>query len=259
MSDQHTSCRYGEWYSSERGHFAMHRCKALLYSLLSGWPRRSRSILAFNAGSADFVELLWDCGFDVTAQDSAPEYMDYARTCLGKRAKFVLSSPDHLPFDDNSFDYAIAAAAVEFWENPETVLKEIDRLACSGVILIFPNAWSLFGLECKVRGRDPLCASTTSLLKSPRSILRLTRKIFGKKKTSWRSMLPGPSASWRPLRMLNPLNNAQMSIPMGAFAGLRIDFGPLYTGTPMPLRNPAPVTSGSSILGGAGLSRNRNS
>lgn len=256
MGENCANCRYGAWYATERGQYAMARCKALLYSLLSGWPRRSRSILAFNAGSADLVELLWDCGFDVTAQESDPEHLEYARSTLGNRARFVLASPDHLPFDDNAFDYAIAAVAVEFWENPEAVLEEIRRLVCSGVILIFPNAWSLFGLECRLRKRRPLCASTAPLLKSPRGILRLTRKIFGKKRASWCSVLPGPSASWRSSRLLNPLNCALLPLPVGAFAGLRIDFGPLYTGTPLSLRAAGPAASGATLLGGAGLIRN---
>lgn len=257
MTEEHSNCRYSTWYTSEKGQYAMERCKALLYGLLSGWPRRSRSILAFNAGSADFVEVLWDCGFDVTAQDSDPEFLDYARNRLGNRARFVLSSPDHLPFDDNSFDYTIAAAAVEFWENPEAALREIERLTCSGVILIFPNAWSLFGLECRVRKKNPLCASAASLLKSPRSMLRLARKVFGKKRRAWVSVLPGPTVSWTPCRLWMPLNNARISLPVGAFAGLRIDFGPQFTGTPLPLRTHT-VPSASGVLGGASLVRDRN-
>ena len=247
MTDQCLNCRYSAWFSSAQGEYAMKRCKSLLYGLLSGWPRRSRSMLVFNAGSADFLETLWDCGFDVTAQESDPEHLEYARARLGKRAKFVLSSPDHLPFDDHSFDYAIAATAVEFWENPEAVLREIDRLACNGVIIIFPNAWSLFGLECRLRKKHPLCASTAPLLMSPPKLLRLTRKIFGKKKNSWISVLPGPTVSWRPLRLLKPLNNARMPLPLGAFVGLRIDFGPLYTGTPLTLPTTEPVQSGTAL------------
>lgn len=239
--------RYEAWFESEKGVYAMSRCKDLLRGLLSGWPRRSRSILAFNAGSSDFIELLWESGFDVTGQDSDPGFLDLARARLGKRADFVLSSPDHLPFDDCSFDYVVAAAAMEFWDNPEAVLREIKRLACSGVILIFPNAWSFFGLECKLRKNHGLCASASPFLKSPRGMMRLAREVFGKKRTAWASVLPGPSMTWSPLWLFRPFNAPQFPLPVGAFVGLRIDFGPLYTGTPILLRTSEPVASNGAL------------
>lgn len=255
MTDNCASLRYGAWFESDKGQYACACCKQLLHGLLSGWPRRSRSLLAFNAGSTDFVEMLWECGFDVTAQDSDQVHLEQARACLGNRAKLVLASPDHLPFDDYSFDYAIAVAAMEFWENPKEVLTEIKRLTCSGVILIFPNTWSLFSLECRMRKNHLLCSCARPLLRSPRELLGLTHSVFGKTQKAWGSVLPGPTASWTPLRLLRPVNNTLFPLPIGAFVGLRIDFGPLYTGTPLPLRASEPVTGRSAVLGRSGLLR----
>lgn len=243
MNESPKNTRYQDWQKSKNGAFALARCNDMLRGLLSGWPRRSRSVLVFNAGSGEFLETLWEAGFDVTGQDSDLGFLEQARQRLGKRADFVLSAPDHLPFDDNSFDYAVAVAALEFWDNPEAVLREIDRLACSGAILIFPNAWSLFHLECRLRKKNPLCASALPLMQNPFRLLRLVRRVYGKKKTAWASVLPAISATWRPGRLFHPLNAPQIPLPLGAFAGLRIDFGPLYTGTPMVLRATDPVTS----------------
>ena len=243
MTEPLKNIRYREWQASESGAFALARCNDMLRNLLSGWPRRARSVLVFNAGSGDFLETLWEAGFDVTGQDSDQEFLDQARQRLGKRADFVLSAPDHLPFDDSSFDYAVAVAALEFWDNPEAVLKEIDRLACSGAILIFPNAWSLFHLECRTRARNSLCSSALPLMQSPLSLLRMSRQVFGKKKTAWASVLPAFSPTWRAGGLFRLLNAPQFPLPLGAFAGLRIDFGPLYTGTPMVLRASDQVAS----------------
>jgi SAM-dependent methyltransferase len=249
MSEQNTQERYQRWYAREDGLFALSRCRTLLHGLLSGWPRRNRSLLAFNAGSGDFLDVLWEAGFDVTAQDSAPEYLDRARQALGKRADFVLSSPDHLPFDDDAFDYAVAVAALEFWEHPEAVLEEMARLACNGVILIFPNALSVFGLECLLRRGHPLCAAARPLLRSPAKVYHLARKVFIGKKYAWRSILLGPSPTWHDWPLFSLLNSKQAPVPFGAFAGLRVDFGPVYTGTPLPLRAAAVETvPGNSAL-----------
>lgn len=243
MAESSFSKRYQAWYASPAGSFAMARCRDMLRSLLSGWPRRSRSVLVLNAGSGAFLETLWEAGFDVTGQDSEPEFLDQAKLALGKRAEYVLSVPEHLPFDDGHFDYAVAVAALEFWKDPEAVLREMERLACCGVILIFPNAWSLFGLECRLHAKSPLCSTALPLLRTPYSILTLSRDVFGKKKTAWASVLPAVTATWKPRGVWRVLNAFQCPVPLGAFTGLRIDFGPLYTGTPLLLRNASPVVS----------------
>lgn len=241
MTDDSHSSRYQPWFDLESGTYALERSRTLLRALVSAWPRRSRSMLVLNAGSGRVLETLWEAGFDVTAQESDPAWLALARERLGKRAEFVLSAPDHLPFDDCFFDYAVAAGALEFWDDPEAVLTELGRLACGGVVLVFPNAWSLFGLECRLRKTDPLCAAARPLLQNPRALFRLLRRVYDRPKLAWISALPGPSLTWgagAPWRLLNAFTPP---LPLGAFVGVRIDFGPQYAGTPMVLRNSTPV------------------
>ena len=243
MSRYAGSKRYEAWRGQAAGAFALDRCRDLLRTLLAGWPRRSRSVLAFNVGSGAFLETLWEAGFDVTGQDSDPAYLDLARKRLGSRVDFTLSAPDHLPFDDCFFDYAVAVAALEFWDDPEAVLKEIGRVACGGLIVIFPSAWSAFSLECRLRGADPLCAAARPLLRSPRTVSRLLRRVYSDKKTVWASVLPGPSRTWAERSWFKRVNGLRLPLPVGAFTGVRVDFGPLYTGTPLLLRSADPVAS----------------
>lgn len=235
--------RYQQWLAHERGIVALECCQVLLRGLLAGWPRRSRSMLMLNAGSAAYAETLWEAGFDLTVQDNHPDYLDKARQRLGRRAEFVLSAPEHLPFEDCAFDYAVAAAALEFWDNPADVLREMQRLACSGIIVLFPNAFSLFGLECRLAEQDPFYLAARPLLRNPRALAATIRSIYGKKRIVWTSVLPGPSWTWRRNRWAAMLNTLRMPVPIGAFAALRIDFGPLYTGTPLPI-SVKPVASG---------------
>lgn len=247
MTDYSIAERYQAWLDHKNGEYAIERCHDLLRGLLSGWPRRSRSVLVFNAGSNRCIEILWEAGFDVTAQDNDKNFLSLARERLGNRVEFVLSSPDHLPFDDCAFDYVVATAALEFWEQPEAVLQEIQRLACSGVILIFPNSWSLFGLECRFRKKSPLCSVAAPLLQSPRKIHTLIRDNFTNDNIVWASVLPFFSWTWTPKGWLSSWNMRQMSIPLGAFAGVRIDMGPQYTGTPLLLPASEPVAGNSAL------------
>ncbi|MDL2279216.1 class I SAM-dependent methyltransferase [Desulfovibrio sp. OttesenSCG-928-G11] len=238
--------RYSRWAEYRTGVYAVEACQGLLRQLLSGWPRRSRSVLTLGSGSCALIETLWEAGFDVTAQDSDPDFLDKGRRLLGNRVDFVLSSPTALPFDDDAFDYVVAALALEFWEDPGAALAEMARLATGGAIIIFPNAWSVFGLECRLRRGDALCASARPLLRSPRRVARLAARAFGKKKRAWLSTLPLCSATWRRETLFRRLNSLYPPLPLAAFAGLRIDFGPLYTGTPLLLRQSEPVAPAKS-------------
>jgi SAM-dependent methyltransferase len=231
------------WKTLAPGAFALERSRDLLRALLAGWPRRSRSMLVFNVGDGIFLETLWEAGFDVTGQERNPKCRDRAQKRLGSRADVVLASPDHLPFDDRSFDYAAAVFALEHWDDPAATLEEIGRVVCGGLIVVFPSAWSLFGLECRLRKGGALHAALRPLLRSPRSVCRLLRRAYGVKKTVWSSILPGPSHTWVARSCCKALNAPCLPLPLGAFAGARVDFGPQYAGTPLLLRDAHPVAS----------------
>lgn len=242
MSASPIHTRYRDWHRTRAGTAALARRQDLLRRLLSGWPRRSRSILVMNAGGGSTLETLWEAGFDVTAHESEPAYLAAARARLGNRASYVLGAPDHLPYDDGFFDYAAAVAAYEFWDDPVAVLGEMSRLAGSGLVLVVPNAWSLFGVECRFR-RGPIFRHTRPLLQNPCALWRQLKSVCGKKKIVCASVLPGPSIFWRENWFCSRLNSPHLFLPLGALLGLRIDFAPKATGTPLVLRAAAPVAT----------------
>ncbi|MDR2160884.1 MAG: class I SAM-dependent methyltransferase [Desulfovibrio sp.] len=229
--------RYAYWYATSSGAFALARKKELLGRLLSGWTRRTRSLLVVQAGDGIFLENLWESGFDVTGQESVPALLGAARARLGGRADYALGAPDLLPFDSCSFDYAVAVDALEFCREPGAVLREMGRVACGGLILMVPNAWSLLGLRCLLAAdHRPLLP----FLQSPRRLHRLLKKTFAGQRTVWLSSLLGPVCSWRFSAPAVFANSLDSPFPLGAVAGVRIDFGPLSAGTPLlvPLRSP---------------------
>jgi hypothetical protein len=222
--------RYASWYAAREGAFVLARKKELLRRLLSGWVRRSRSMLVVQAGEGLFLESLWESGFDVTGQESMPALLSAARARLGARAEYALGAPDHLPFDPCSFDYAVAVDALEFCKEPEAVLTEMGRVACGGIILLVPNAWSLFGLRCRW---GTAYGAVRPLLQSPRVLYRLVKKVFAGHRSTWSSSLLGPAWSWRPYSPAIFANSLDTRVPVGAVVGIRIDFGPVSSGTPL--------------------------
>ena len=235
--------RYVSWYATREGAFALARKEELLRRLISGWSRRTRSMLVMGAGQGVFLENLWESGFDVTGHEQQPELMEEARKRLGNRADFVLGAPDRLPFDDNFFDYAVAVDALEFWPDPEAVLREMRRVACCGVILMAPNAWSMFGLRCRAGRGQHGYGSIRPFLHSPRSMQRMLKNVFKQEKKEWLSALLAPVSTWRPYPVLEFANSLDIRLALGAVMGVRIDFGPMATGTSLTVRADAAVSA----------------
>ncbi|MDR3175940.1 MAG: class I SAM-dependent methyltransferase [Desulfovibrio sp.] len=222
-----------EFAQSLPGRFALESGRGLMRGLMSGWPRRARSALVLGALAWSVAENLWEAGFDVTVQDGSPGRLEAARAVLGQRVEYALSSPDHLPFDDSSFDYAVAGPFPAPTEQADAVLVEMGRLACSGILVIFFNSWSFFGLECRMRRKIPLYAGALACLQSPRAVAAAARRVFSGKRRVFASILPGPLCTWRGGVVPDALNRVKFPLPLGALAALRVDFGPLYAVTPL--------------------------
>lgn len=253
-----TSQRYEKWYGTPAGAYTFGRNLELVRRLVSVWPRRGSTLLGMNVGSGLYLEALWEAGFDVTGQERDPALMARARERLGSRADFVLSPASHLPFDDESFDYTVAVAALEFTLDPEDAFREMARLARKGMLIVFPNAFSLYFLECcvlplffeKIRLKKsrlascgPACLAEGQVWLNPLTVRRMARKVVGDKRITWSSVLLGPSGTWKPGKMQDKINRALPSLPLGAFVGMRVDFGPQVTGTGLPLKAVKPVAT----------------
>ena len=85
------------------GQFSLQMQKLLLQHSIAAWPRRGRTLLEINCGRGDFLPLLWECGFDMTATESNPDLRAEAGR-MADRAEVLAATDDHLPFDDGEFD-----------------------------------------------------------------------------------------------------------------------------------------------------------
>ena len=127
---QHTtpSKRLISWEHDPRGQFALDQEKSLLLKMTSHWRRRHRSMLHIECGTGHFLEVFWDAGFDLSATVSTPDDLHRARTRIGRRAELHLAKPDHLPFEDNAYDYVLLLTALDFCPHPEALLSEAGRV-----------------------------------------------------------------------------------------------------------------------------------
>lgn len=214
--------RYQDWQESPGGGMAREAVEHLARRMTSGWPRRGHNLIELFCADGYFLETFWQSGFDVTGQDENAPLLEKARSRLKNTADFTQAHPAHLPFDDHSFDYVVCLAGMEFAEHPPAMVREMFRLATRGVLLAFPNAWSLHGM-----GRFLGRRRAGQRFFSPLSVATMVSWAdeSGVGKSSWGSTLLGPGWTWkRP--GLSRVNFAAGPLPMGAIAMVRVDFNP---------------------------------
>ena len=253
---------YSEWYLTPRGSLALAAQQALLRRMIASWPRRGHRLLELGCAEGIFLENLWEAGFDVSGQEQDQELARRSAGRLGHRADISLGSQEHLPFDDQSFDYVACLGNLEFAADPWAVLREALRLASRGVLLSFPNAASLCGLGGLFRPLRPSRSAkeqTPALgrgkLVAPWKIWSFVRKEGPPLQLTWGSTLLGPAFSWRNNALGRKLNCASLSLPLGACVMLRLDLHPAFAGTPLLINGKKKARANAALANKSLLSR----
>jgi 2-polyprenyl-3-methyl-5-hydroxy-6-metoxy-1,4-benzoquinol methylase len=101
-----------------------------------------RTVLDLGCGLGGYSKRLADLGFEVSAFDVIPEYVERARE-LGVDAR--LYEGERLPLDDDSVDTVILLEVIEHLEDPAALLMEAKRVARQGVLVSTPNCTQSFG------------------------------------------------------------------------------------------------------------------
>lgn len=208
------------------------RARASLLELaLAGWPRRSAPLLEINCGGGEFLPLLWQNGFDVIGvePDRASRLRAAARPVPGLE---VFAGREHdLPFEDDTFDWAILHLRASGEEQMERAAGEALRVARRGMMLTFWNNASLAAF-CWRLGRCgdlPVPAANWWLL------WRIMRRRHAGKLTAL-GVLSGPVSSWRKRGCLAWLNRHLAWTPACAWCIFRMDLGASLPVTPLSLR-----------------------
>ena len=158
-----------------------------------------------------------------------------ARERLGNRAEFQLGHPEHLPFDDEEFDYVALLTVLEYMDNPEDVLREAIRVSHRGVIIGFMNSFSLYQIQRRLY-RPTLEFRHRRHNLNFWSLARMVRRICPKAALSPRSVLLGPPITWKKEGFWGKLNSLQTPLPIGGYLGICIDTMPRVPLTPLFLR-----------------------
>lgn len=226
--------RYQNWFETPEGAFALARERHLIERLVSAWPRRGQRLLDVGCGPGIFLNLFWEMGFDISGLDASPEMLGAARRRLGPHASYHLGRAEHLPFEDDEFDYVSILTVLEFCEDPLEALREARRVAKYGILVAFLNRWSLY---YATHGAAGPCNKSGILAGARWYTCREMRKLLieatGLKSHDCGSVLPGPVCTWRDIPPLAWINRLVLPLGLGAFCAVRIDFAGTKPLTPI--------------------------
>jgi len=218
-------------HEDSSGQFVLHMQKLLLQHCLAPWPRRGRALLEINCGQGMFLPLLWECGFDVTATEAAPE--PRAEACrVGARAEVLAAADDHLPFEDAEFDWVVLHLTSPSMDTAEQALREALRVAAAGLIVTFWNAASLpFMLHRLKNRKTPWPEPAFCWWQVWKTLHGLAAGNF-----CGASALAGPQGTWLATCPLAGCNRVLPWLPLGSWGGIRVDLARSRPVTPLPLR-----------------------
>lgn len=213
--------RYEQWFNTPQGRFALEREAKLLQSVLAGWPRRGHKLLEVGCGTGLFLEMLYQMGLDITGIDSSPSMVMAARKRFGNRADIHLGDGEIMPYNDNEFDYVFLWSVLEFTENPEAMLAEATRVAEKGLLIGYLNKNSLYYSMNVRKSSGTLSKGNWQTWCTMQDLIK---KATGFRPTLARSVLPGPTGTWRETGICKPINHTLYPPFLGAFVAVRVDF-----------------------------------
>jgi hypothetical protein len=128
------------WFASSLEEASL-SVRGLVDVLVAPWPQRHQKLLVVGTDPGIVCHQLCSRGFAVTLAAPTPTFLAQTR----ERCPSVdlhLAQPDHLPWEDGSFDFAISLFAWQEAEMPRC-LRELIRVVQGGVVVIFGDAWAI--------------------------------------------------------------------------------------------------------------------
>ena len=213
--------------------FVRNAQKDLLQHSLAVWPRREHQLLEVNCGDGVFLPLLWNCGFDVTATERAPELRAAACARLGPRVEVLAAAADHLPFENDAFHWCVLHLDAAALADTAPMLAEALRVTARGLAVTFWNAASPAYAVHRLTGRkQPWPGTARCWWALWRQMRRLAAgRLHGG------SALVLPRGFWRGgCCEAVQRGSGPRWLPLGAWGVIRLDLAPPGRVTPLPLR-----------------------
>jgi ubiquinone/menaquinone biosynthesis C-methylase UbiE len=121
---------YDTYYQTETGKIVDNIEKKIVLAHLKNLPKTNW--LELGCGTGHWTKFFSDCGFQVTAIDNSEAMLEIARSKNMENVQVLHADASRLPFPDAFFPGIFSITMLEFVDDLELVLNEIDRVLKPG-------------------------------------------------------------------------------------------------------------------------------
>lgn len=210
-------------------------------------PRSGETVLDIGCGIGSSLRPFIEKGLSCTGLDASPYMLDVAAKQFGQRVDLHRGRAEALPFDDNSFTYALLVTTLEFVDDPELVLGEALRVAKDRVFIGFINRYALKSLSLRVRAFLFESPYRHAKFYSLWELKGMIHKLAGDVPVAWRTVCQVSAAQGSIARRFEGFRLVQ-HCPFGMFAGLAVSPNPRFRTRPLGLKI-RPKHPAGSIVG----------
>ena len=134
FQEREISEAYENFYQEESGQKIDRIEQQLLSKHLKGLEKKD--FLELGCGTGHWTRFFCKIGFPVTAIDSSENMLEIAKKNKPANCEFLKADATQLPFSDNSFSTVASVTMLEFVEDVNKVMDEIDRILKPGGTLV---------------------------------------------------------------------------------------------------------------------------
>jgi ubiquinone/menaquinone biosynthesis C-methylase UbiE len=234
---------YENWLKQDRNQAIVRLEHRLMLEMVQ--PVVGESLVDIGCGTGASLEPFLGKGVSLTGVEPSLYMLDMARKKIGQRVDFQQAHAEDLPFDDNSFNYAVLCLVLEFCENPGKALEEACRVAKDGVFIGILNKYAPTAFKKRIRGIFHATIYNRAHFFSVGEIKQMFFSILGNEPVASRTVcqFPGITHPW--IVRMESTRFMQKS-PFGAFAGIMAVPVPRFRTTPLTLKSPMNKTAPTS-------------
>jgi SAM-dependent methyltransferase len=224
---------YTQWASRQPNLWSAAMESKLMAHLLK--PAPGESILDIGCGDGASALPLLEMGLNVTGIDPSPYMLELATDRLGQRVDLYRGFGEDLPFDDNSFNYALFFLSLEFTDDPQLAVEEACRVAKDRVFFGLLNRFALKGVQRWRKSFWEAPVFEHARLFTVWELKKMVRSAAGPVPITWRTACQLPRGSGGVIQSIERLEIVQRC-PFGAFAGLVVTLVPRFRTRPLAMR-----------------------
>lgn len=231
---------YDQWYEKPDNRLFSILEKKLMIEMLK--PCRRETVLDIGCGSGESLIPFMDMELSATGIDPSQEMLDSAFIKLGNRVELHRGFAEDLPFDDNSFNYAIFFTSLEFVSNPEKAIEEACRVAKDKIFIGFLNSLSINFIRMRTKGLFSESAYSHARFFNIWELKKIIRDLLGDVPVSWETV----NRFSFPVQIIaDKLDQANIAkkYPFGTFAGMVFSLVPRFRTTPLTITYPKRTSS----------------